>query len=373
MCILFAIAVLFCASAVASYFYLQTAPQKLNAKSGQQNSAQIENKNATSESVSTENKTAQTETAENESEPILEYILKIPSGTSVKEIATELYNAKIIRNEKIFYLKARLEKLSMKAGRYTVNATMNMAQIFSLLQTGQQEHISVSIPEGLTISQIASLLQKSDVILNSEDFINRCKAEENLSKYNIPARSLEGYLFPDTYFFTPSMDADLVIERLVENFFNRIKNLGIDSTNAQKLHETVILASIVEREYRREEEAPLIASVFTNRLKHHIGLESCATIVYILTEIEGRPHPDRITYEDLKIDSDYNTYKWAGLPAGPISNPGAVALLSAANPAKTNYYYFRVKDEQAGSHYFSSSLEEHAQAGRNLSIKKAAK
>lgn len=349
LAVLFGIAVLACAGTAGAYYYLQTAPVKAEEIQGEN----AESKEAGAEAVS-------------------EYILKIPTGTSIKDVAAELYGAGIIRDEKIFYLKARLENLAMKAGRYTVRPTMNLDEIFSLLTAGHEEHISVSIPEGLTISQIAALLEKSDVILSAEDFIKRCKSEEFLTKYNIPGRSLEGYLFPDTYFFTPSMDADLVIERLVDNFFVRIENLGIEAANAQDLHETVILASIVEREYRRPEEAPLIASVFANRLKYHIGLESCATIVYILTEIEGRPHPDRITYEDLKIDSDYNTYKWAGLPAGPISNPGAIALQAAANPAKTNYYYFRVKDEAAGSHYFSSSLQEHAKAGRDLSVKKAA-
>lgn len=106
-----------------------------------------------------------------------------------------------------------------------------------------------------------------------------------------------------------------------------------------ELHEFVTLASVVEREYRVKSEAPLISSVFTNRLKHGIGLYSCATIEYILTEIQGKPHPDRITYDDLKIDSPYNTYKWAGLPAGPISNPGLVAFSAALNPAKTDYYF----------------------------------
>ncbi len=351
LAVLFGIAVLACAGAAGAYYYLQTAPQKAE---------EIQDKNADAKSEGAG------------AEAVSEYVLKIPTGTSIKDVAAELYAAGIIRDERIFYLKARLENLAMKAGRYTLRPTMNLDEIFGLLQTGHEEHISVSIPEGLTISQIAALLQKSDVISSAEDFVKRCKSEEILDKYNIPGRSLEGYLFPDTYFFTPSMDVDLVIERLADNFFVRIENLGIEAKNASDLHETVILASIVEREYRRPEEAPLIASVFANRLKYHIGLESCATIVYILTEIEGRPHPDRITYEDLKIDSDYNTYKWAGLPAGPISNPGAIALQAAANPAQTNYYYFRVKDEAAGSHYFSSSLQEHAKAGRDLSVKKAA-
>ncbi len=130
----------------------------------------------------------------------------------------------------------------------------------------------------------------------------------------------------------------------------------------QELYQTVTLASIVEREYRVEEEAPLIASVFSNRLRHNIGLYSCATIVYILTEIEGRPHPDRILLEDTKIDSPYNTYKWAGLPPGPISNPGLVALRASSETPKTDYYFFQIVDAAAGRHVFTTNFEEHIQS-----------
>ncbi|MBR6215196.1 MAG: endolytic transglycosylase MltG [Spirochaetaceae bacterium] len=351
------------------YFYMQTAPVKAGeAAVASQDSADAGAETLTDGSEA-DGAGEASESAENADEP---YILKIPVGTGVPAVAAELEEHGLIRSADIFYLKARLEKFEMKAGRYTVRPTMSMSEIFALLASGKQDHISVSIPEGLTTSQIAQLLVDSDVILSKEEFIKETKNPEILEKYKIAASSLEGYLFPDTYFFNPSMNPDDVIERLVDNFFARIDSLEIPSDDMKKLHDTVILASIVEREYCREEEAPLIASVFKNRLDHHIGLESCATIVYILTEIEGRPHPERITYEDLKIDSIYNTYKWAGLPAGPISNPGAIALKAAANPPKTNYYYFRVVDEATGTHHFSSSLEEHAKTGRDLAVKAAA-
>ena len=338
--ILLSAAVIAVSAVTFTYFYLQTAPAA--ADSGAEFSA---------------------------GEP---YILKIPAGTGVLDVAEELESNGIIRSADVFYLKARIEKFAMKAGRYSVNPSMSLSEIFALLESGKQDYISVSLPEGLTISQIAQLLVDSDVILSKEEFIEEVNNPELLEKYKIPARNLEGYLFPDTYFFNPSMNARDVVERLVDNFFSRIESLEISCENMEELHETVILASIVEREYCREEEAPLIASVFKNRLEHHIGLESCATIVYILTEIEGRPHPEKITYEDLKIDSLYNTYKWAGLPAGPISNPGAIALKAAANPPKTKYYYFRVVDESTGTHHFSTTLEEHAKTGRNLAVKAAA-
>ncbi|MCF0242006.1 MAG: endolytic transglycosylase MltG, partial [Treponema sp.] len=130
----------------------------------------------------------------------------------------------------------------------------------------------------------------------------------------------------------------------------------------------VILASIVEKEYRVPEEAPLIASVFKNRMKQNIGLYSCATIVYILTEIQGNSHPSRILIEDTKIDSPYNTYKWAGLPPGPISNPGITALNAVINTPKTNYYFFQIKDAGKGSHVFTTTFDEHIE-NHNLSVK----
>ena len=136
-----------------------------------------------------------------------------------------------------------------------------------------------------------------------------------------------------------------------------IKN--IEGYNPADLHQVVILASIVEKEYKLKEEAPLIASVFKNRLKHNIGLYSCATIVYIITEIQGKPHPDRILTVDTKIDNPYNTYKWAGLTPGPISNPGLTALNASVNTPKTPYYFFQVENEATGKHVFTETFEEH--------------
>ena len=126
----------------------------------------------------------------------------------------------------------------------------------------------------------------------------------------------------------------------------------------------------VEREYRADDEAPLIASVFYNRLKRNIGLESCATLEYIITEIQQEAHPEYITLEDEKIDSPYNTYRWAGLPPGPISNPGRIALEAAFHPARTGYLYFVLRDQQAGRHFFSRDLSEHNQA-KYLYLKKS--
>jgi len=137
--------------------------------------------------------------------------------------------------------------------------------------------------------------------------------------------------------------------------------------------QTVTLASIIEREYRSADEAPLIASVFTNRIKKGIGLYSCATVEYVITEVLGRPHPDIITYDDLKIQSPYNTYLNAGLPPAPICNPGLVALKAAAEPAQSDFYYFQLMDEAAGRHVFTKTLSEHVEQGAIFKTKKASR
>jgi UPF0755 protein len=155
-----------------------------------------------------------------------------------------------------------------------------------------------------------------------------------------------------------------MVDVMAGTFFDTIGKIEPDwkSKNANVFRDTVIMASIVEREYRVDDEAPFIASVFNNRLVRNIGLESCATLEYIITEIQQKAHPEYITLDDEKIDSPYNTYKWAGLPPGPISNPGRTALEAAFHPARTDYLYYVLRDPQAGRHFFSRNLNEHNQA-----------
>ncbi len=296
------------------------------------------------------------------------YLLKVPSGSTARTVAAELKDEGIIRSKTVFYWVARITDFKLQAGRFEVASNLSVFELFEALSKSGDISIKVIIPEGYTVSKIGPLLKENEVITSVSDFINASKDNSILTKYNIPAQSVEGYLFPDTYFLTPEMSSFAVIDVMISTFFDRAEQLGISVTDSQALHDVVKLASIVEREYRVSSEAPLMASVFSNRLRDNVGLESCATIVYILTEVQEKPHPSIITYDDLKIDSEYNTYKWAGLPPGPISNPGMVALEAAANPPKTEYYYFRINNEQLGTHDFTETLSEHAQAG--LSFKK---
>ena len=305
--------------------------------------------------------------------------IEIPAGTSTKNIASILKNNNLIRSQKLFYLAARFplvvgraQRYSLKSGVYNLNSGMKISEILSALESGQQEYIKTVFPEGLTISKIAEILEEKGVC-QKQDFILASRNYSLLKEYSIPSFSFEGFLFPDTYFFTPKMPAEDVIRMMADNFFSKIQQIPeFAGKKTEDFYQTLVLASVVEREYRVESEAPLIASVFKNRIQQNIGLYSCATIEYIITEIQGRPHPDVITYDDLKIDSPYNTYKWAGLPPGPISNPGLVALKAAANPPKTDYYYFTLTDESRGSHTFSKNFSSHTQAGIQFKTKKAA-
>ncbi|MCR5495475.1 MAG: endolytic transglycosylase MltG [Treponema sp.] len=310
--------------------------------------------------------------------------IEVPSGTSVKEISYKLKAENLIRSQLAFYLLARFPSVrtfvlgtninfNLKSGVYQISPSMNLSEIFQVLSSGKQEYIKVSIPEGLTISKIAQKLESRGVC-KAQDFILISKDKDLLSEYNINAENFEGYLFPDTYFFTPMMQAEECLSLMADNFFEKIKSIeGYQGLSSEELHYFVTLASIIEREYRIKEEAPLIASVFKNRLAHNIGLYSCATIEYILTEIQGKDHPDVITYADLAIDNPYNTYKWAGLPPGPISNPGITALSAAKNPADTNFYYFRLVNPEEGRHSFSKDFSTHITEGYIYNTKKSSK
>lgn len=303
--------------------------------------------------------------------------VEVPYGAGVRSVGEMLERSGLIRSAKAFYLAERFPVLvlrgkcdSIKSGVYSVRSSMSAVEIIELFESGEQEYIKTVIPEGLTVRKVGAILE-NDGICSADDFSEAARSKELLSEYGIPADSFEGFLFPDTYFFTPQMESRSVLCIMVDNFFSRVSVLPqFSGQSPADFYKTLVLASIVEREYRVAEEAPLIASVFINRIRAGIGLYSCATIEYIITEIEGREHPDVITYDDLKIDSPYNTYKWAALPPSPISNPGMVALSAVADAPETDYYYFTLTDSASGSHTFSTSFNAHIRAGTEFRTKK---
>jgi UPF0755 protein len=177
---------------------------------------------------------------------------------------------------------------------------------------------------------------------------------------------MEGYLFPDTYFFPSDYPPDKVVRAMADNFFNKLDFISpsISAKSMNELNDIVIMASIVEREYRVPDEAPIMAGVFYNRLRINMALQSCATVEYVITEILGRPHPSVLLFRDLEIRNPYNTYLYRGLPPGPISAPGLIALRAAIYPERTDFLYFRLTDPASGRHYFSRTYDEHIRAGQ---------
>lgn len=305
-------------------------------------------------------------------EDAVEITYKVSPGSTFREVAEDLESLGIIRSWEALYLGVRLRQFgedegkNLKSGSYSLNSSMTLREIAQTVRKGTPESLSLSIPEGLTVRKVASILSENK-ICREEDFLSSCRDPNLLEHYNIPADSFEGYLFPDTYFFIPDTPAEDVLSIMADNFFQRIKDIpALAETKPEELHNVVILASIVEREYRVEKEAPVIAGVFKNRLDINMALGSCATIEYILTEIQGKPHPDKITYADLKIENPYNTYINTSLPPGPISNPGMVALKAAAEPEDNKYFYFVLTNPEEGSHTFSETFDQH-KAAENLS------
>jgi UPF0755 protein len=258
-----------------------------------------------------------------------------------------------------------MEKGLIKTGTYRVELPTSQLSIHRLLVSGRQLLLRVTIPEGVTLSKMAKVLEEAG-ICGADDFLQAANDPDTAAMYGIPNKSMEGYLFPDTYLFPGDFPADRVVRSMKENFFKKIEaiNPQVTTMGAQELNEKIILASIIEREYRVAEEAPLIAGVFTNRLRINMALQSCATVEYIITEIQGKPHPTHIYNQDLEIRDPYNTYQYPGLPPGPISAPGAVALRAAFSPENTEFLYFRVEDAALGKHYFSKTLDEHIRAGQ---------
>ena len=301
-------------------------------------------------------------------------LFSIEEGDSLGVISKSLEQAKLIRFSWPLVLYSRImgTDSDYKIGVYRINSQLTLIEIHDFLIEGRQLLYKITIPEGWASPQIAQYLEIQE-ISSASDFLDAVNSPEIINEFGLDGYNLEGFLFPDTYLFQKNYPAELVIRTMVNNFFNRLETIEPNYRDFQlkDLMDTIILASIVEREYRDPEEAPLMAGVFYNRLNHNspIPLGSCATIVYIITDIQNKEHPEYISFNDLKIESSYNTYINSGLPPGPISNPGKVALKAAFFPESSDYLYFLLKNAESGQHEFTKNLSDH-NAAYNLYIKK---
>lgn len=298
----------------------------------------------------------------------------VQPGESLTGIAHRLHRAGFIRSPLLLraLARARGADTAVQAGFFRLPADATTGEILDLLVAGVHDTLRITIPEGWTSSRIAAHLERHG-ITGAAEFRAVVNSPELMRSYGIEAATAEGYLFPDTYHFPRGYPAEAAARSMIDTFFDRLAELQpAPPPAAAALHDSVILASIVEREYRVASEAPIIASVFVNRLRSNVRLESCATVVYVITEILGAEHPERIYDTDLEIESAFNTYRNRGLPPGPIANPGLVALRAALRPAETDFRYFVVKDPETGAHHFSRVLSEHSEA-RFIYLKQVAR
>ncbi len=293
--------------------------------------------------------------------------VEIKNGMAAKQIAKLLEQNKIIRSEKAFVWIAsysgKAEKL--RAGEYELDSSNSPGQILRHLLEGKVLLHEVTVPEGLAIAQTALLFSQAG-FGKADSFIEAAEDRKLLDRFGIKGKNAEGYLMPETYRFPKSASPAEIISKMISTFLEKVEPIKLRNQPDSSLRfgEIITLASIIEKETGNKDEYRLISSVFHNRLKKGMRLQADPTVIYGLPDFDGN-----IRKKDLRYDSPYNTYRYRGLPPGPISNPGLPAIEAAYNPAETDYLYF-VATKSEGRHYFSSNLREHNRAVAKYQLNK---
>jgi len=288
-------------------------------------------------------------------------VFEIAEGKSVAAIARELREQGVIRRTWPFLLSYRLfhSSSSLKAGEYEMEGPVSSRDVLNALIEGRIRLHALTVPEGLTRLEIARHLA-DEYGVSESDFMAASSEPDPISDWDDQARDLEGYLFPETYFFPRETPARTIVAAMVRQFHEnfpsewsrRAGELGLSG------RETVILASLIEEETALPSERPLVSAVFHNRLRIGMKLDCDPTIAYAL-KLEGR-YTGRLLTRDLRWDTPFNTYLHRGLPPGPITNPGRSSLRAALYPAEADYLYFVSRND--GSHFFSRTYREHREA-----------
>jgi UPF0755 protein len=284
---------------------------------------------------------------------------EVRNGDTFGKINQRLFNDGLIQDKRLFHYYAKYKNVMTKfrAGNFTIPRGSNMSQVLETLVYGQPNLTSITIPEGKNMYEIAKMLDTAGITTEKE-FLEAVQHPDLISKLEIQANSLEGYLYPETYRFAPNTPARSVAKSMIDLFVEKTKTLSFDHPFLNK-HQIIILASVVEKETGAKIERPLIAGVFTNRLKKRMRLQSDPTTVYgIWSRYQGN-----IRKADLLELTPYNTYKIPALPQGPISNPSFEAILAVLVPEKHDYLYFVSKND--GTHIFSQTYEDHEKAVDN--------
>lgn len=292
-----------------------------------------------------------------------EVTVSIGQGTPTAEIVKLLKENKVIQFSRLFRLYIREDAAHLKAGVHVFRENMGYKKTLEELKRDvpSENTIVLTVPEGYETREIADLLE-TERLCTREDFLSACKEMHKKYAFLPNDGNIEGYLFPDTYALGPDLSASEICEIMVQTFSEKMfteENLQASEKIGMSFHEVLTLASIVEREAAKDEERPIVASVFHNRLENGMHLESCATVQYILKE-----RKDVLSYNDTKIESPYNTYQNAGLPPAPIASPGAASLLAALHPEETPYLFFVA--DGTGGHVFSETYSDHLNATKRV-------
>ena len=285
-------------------------------------------------------------------------LVDIPTGSSFYKVSEILNKAGLVKSRFLFYALAMTKNAtrSIKAGEYEFSDAMTPGAIIDKLSRGEVKLYRVTIPEDFTTKEIAERLAEFKLI-DEETFFELAVDGDFLNTVGIKAKSIEGFLFPETYSFDRSMSTRQIMKFMVSQFWKKVtpEMVKMAEERGFNINQFITFASIVGKESGNKEEKPIIAAVFYNRLKKRMPLQSDPTAVYDLKDFSGK-----VMRSHLKRNSPYNTYKIRGLPPGPIANPGIDSLKATLNPAQVNYLYFVSKKD--GSHYFSSSLDMHNKA-----------
>jgi UPF0755 protein len=285
-------------------------------------------------------------------------IVEVANGATLTTVAGQLADAGVISHPAYFIWLGRLLNADrvIQSGDYALHTAMRPLEVMARLRSGEVIQIPVMIPEGYTAREIAGQLAAQQVMA-ADRFLAVVSDPALLASLDIAASSLEGYLFPSTYYVTRRTTPEEFARRMVGQFQDAARGLDWSGADRRGLtrHQIVTLASMIEKETSRGDERPLIAAVFHNRLTRRIPLQSDPTVIYALAKFDGN-----LRKADLKVKSPYNTYRVAGLPPGPIANPGAASIDAALHPAHVNFLYFVSKND--GTHHFSSTLAEHQKA-----------
>lgn len=293
-------------------------------------------------------------------------VVTVVPGQGLKSISQNLHDAGIIMHPAKFEMLARIKRYDkiIKAGEYTLSSAMSPGKILTILVSGKVRLYRLTVPEGYNLKQIAALVAGSGFAAET-DFLNAATDKVRVHAMGIDAETFEGYLFPDTYYFPKGSSSEQIISAMVDRFWSvfkpewkhRAENLTLS------VHQTITLASLIEKETGAAFERPIISSVFHNRLKRKMRLESDPTVIYGIKDFDGN-----LTRKHLSTPSPYNTYMNRGLPPGPIAGTGSDAIEAALYPADTQYLFFVSKKDR--THHFSTNIKDHNRAVRKYQLRK---